>query len=77
MENSTTETRLRGWGGRTRTRESVRSEVRPRCRLNFGESAENAPQRLFAFELRGEEYAAAARSCQTRSITAVLFNLPG
>ena len=43
----------------------------------FGESAENAPQRLFAFELRGEEYAAAARSCQTRSITAVLFNLPG
>ena len=56
---------------------SVRSEVRPRGRLIFGEPAENAPQRLFAFELWGEEYAAAARFCQTRSITAVLFDLPG
>jgi hypothetical protein len=43
----------------------------------FGESAESALERLFAFELRGEEYAAAARRCQARSITAVLFNLPG
>jgi hypothetical protein len=40
----------------------------------FGESAQNVPQR---FELWGEEYAAAATYCQTRSITAVLFNLPG
>jgi hypothetical protein len=38
----------------------------------FGESAENAPQRLFAFELWGEGYAAAARYCQTHRITAVL-----
>jgi hypothetical protein len=41
----------------------------------FGESAENAPKSHFAFELRGEE--ATAKCCQTRSITAVLFNLPG
>ena len=54
--------------------ESVRSEVRPRGASIFGESAENAPQRLFAFELWGEEYAAAARSLPD---TAVLFNLPG
>ena len=51
------------------------SEVRPRGASIFGESAENAPQRLFAFELWGEGYA--ARYCQTHRITAVLFNLPG
>ena len=37
----------------------------------FGGSVENAPQRLFAFELRDKEYAAAGRNCQTRSIAAV------
>ena len=53
------------------------AEVRRCGRLNFQGTAENAPQRLFAFELRAKEYSAAARCCRTRSIMTVLFNLPG
>jgi hypothetical protein len=53
--------RLRGWGGRTRTAESVGIEVRPCCRGISADLAEMAQQRRFAFELRRYQRAAAAR----------------
>src|SRR5579864_2358470 len=53
--------RLRGWGGRTRTAESVGIEVRPCCRGISADLAEMAQLRRFAFELRHYQRAAAAR----------------
>ena len=59
--NDGAETALRGWGGRTRTAESVGIEVRRCCGGISADLAETAEQRRFAFELRRYQRAAAAR----------------
>jgi hypothetical protein len=53
--------RLRGWGGRTRTAESVEIEIRAYSRGICADLAETAQQRRFTFEVRRSQLAAAAR----------------
>src|SRR5215204_3415587 len=59
--NCDAETQLAGWAYEIRTPESVRKEIHLNWRITFEDLVETAPQRLFAFELRRGEYAAAAR----------------
>jgi len=53
--------RLRGWGGRTRTGESVGIKIRAYCRRIRADLGETAQQRQFASELRHCQRAAATR----------------
>jgi hypothetical protein len=53
--------RLHGWGGRTRTAESVEIEIRAYSRGICADLAETAQQRRFTFEVRRSQLAAAAR----------------
>jgi hypothetical protein len=55
-----TETGLAGWGGETRTTESIRTEIRLSCRENLPDLAQGIVQRRFQYELRVREPAAAA-----------------
>ena len=56
------ETRLAGWRGRTRTTESVRTEIRLSCRENFARAGQNHVQRPFQCEMRVRESSTAVRA---------------
>ena len=61
------ETELAGWGGETRTTESIRTEIRLSCLEIFPDLAQGIVQRRFQCELRVRKSAAAAGSWQIMS----------